>query len=247
MKNILPAIEKLFGVYRWHPKIALRYLPIVDEIKKQKLPNTSIIEFGSAGLGIAPYIKKRVVGLDVTFSPPFIDTLIPVQASALAVPFADNSFSVAISLDMLEHIIPKDREQAISEMVRVAKNLVCIGVPIGKLSEAQDEALKKAYQKKHQQTFAYLEEQVEYGLPTIENITQALTTAAQKQHKRIQIAIQPNINLRLRWFLMQGWMSKNILANIIFRKVMLLFIPLFRQINQEPVYRQLFIVTIKPL
>ena len=45
----------------------MRYLPVIDLIKKYKLKNNNILEIGSGDLGITPYLKKKVVGLDIFF------------------------------------------------------------------------------------------------------------------------------------------------------------------------------------
>lgn len=243
MKKLLHYVEKLLGIYRVHPKIALRYLPLVSEINKLSYP-ASILEVGSGGIGIAPYIKKSVVGVDLVFPKPVHEKLIPVSANALDLPFVANSFDVVLSTDMLEHIDPQNRSIAISEMLRVAKKLVLIGVPTGYLAHMQDEALKEIYVKKHGKGFNFLEEQTEYGLPTKEVMQTMIEDGAKALHKKISLRYYGNINLRLRFFLMQGWISKNLLINIFFRKLLLFFIPLMMRMNQEPTYRTIFTVKI---
>ncbi len=244
MKKLLHTIEKFLGIYHWHPKIALRYLPVISVLKQTVSPTNEVLEVGSGGLGIAPYLKSRVIGLDLTFPPPLDKHLLPVKASALDIPFTNNSFPAVISLDMLEHIPPDGRKSAIYEMIRVAKTLVCIGVPCGSLAQAQDEALAILYKKSHAHNFHFLAEQVEYGLPSKEWLAGAIVEQAHLLNKKIEMTSQGNINLQLRMFLMKGWISQNIIVNIFFRKVLLLAIPLLRLLNQEPTYRQLFFVKI---
>lgn len=53
-----------------HPEAALRYLPIVDLLKKERLENSKILEIGSGSYGITPYLKKEVVGIDMSFDEP---------------------------------------------------------------------------------------------------------------------------------------------------------------------------------
>ena len=203
-----------------------------------------MLEVGSNGLGIAPYLKQRIVGLDLKFAPPFHPDLIAVYGSATAIPFADKSFDAVISLDMLEHIEPSKRKQVIQEMLRVAKSQVCIGVPCGALAHEQDEYLRRVYKNKYNRDFTYLEEQVEYGVPEKRDVLDYIQQAAEALKRRIHISVCGNINLKLRLFLMQGWISENVFTNFIFRKLMLLGIPLLRRLNRTPVYRQLFMVTI---
>lgn len=244
MKNIWQQIEKLLGIYRWHPKISLRYLPVVQQLRQLSIDH-DVLEVGSNGLGIAPYLKKRVVGVDISFSPPFHRLLIPIKADAAMLPFADESFAAVISLDMLEHIPPANRKRVIAEMMRVGRTMVCVGVPTGGLSHEQDEMLRKEFKHTHGKEFLYLEEQVEYGLPINEEIMDYMHAAAISLGKKITIHTQGNINMQLRKWLMKGWMSDNLVINVFYRKVLLLGIPFMLRMNQEPTYRQLYFVTIR--
>lgn len=211
----------------------------------KKFPqSSSILEVGSAGLGIVPYLKRSVVGVDLTFPQPIHEDLIPVKADALELPFSDNAFDIVISTDMLEHIKAEDRRKAIGEMMRVARKLVCIGVPTGKLAHQQDEQLRRLYSKKHNTAYNFLEEQVEYGVPMRNEIEEYIIQSAKHFNKKMNLTSQGNINLSLRKFLMYGWISDNLLINIFFRKVLLLAIPLMKSMNQEPTYRTIFTATI---
>lgn len=244
MKKLLHIIEKVFGVYRWHPKIALRYLPIVEQIQSNDSIQ-SILEVGSGGLGIVPYLRRQVVGVDLTFAPPIHKQLVAVYGSATEIPFAHSSFDVVISVDMLEHMDEKMRIQAIDEMLRVGKLLICIGVPCGELAARQDVFLAKKYAILNHKEFGYLNEHLTYGLPTRNWILETIGRLAHKQGKKIMIFDEGNINMTLRKWLMIGWLSKNMLINLFFRKILLLFVPVLRLWNQEPTYRRLFFITIQ--
>src|SRR3989344_5294616 len=65
-------LKKISDKYLWgqHPEAALRYSPVVKEIRNRGLSSSKIIEIGSGSLGITPYFKKRIVGLDIDFSGP---------------------------------------------------------------------------------------------------------------------------------------------------------------------------------
>lgn len=243
--DLLAQIASFFIFYRWHPEVALRYLPIVDSIKK--LPgNPSILDVGSGGLGIAPYIKRPVTGLDIKFYRPFHPDLIQVKGSAMEIPFPDNSFDVVVSTDTLEHLSAGNRSKAVEEIMRVAKKLFFIGVPAGKKAQEQDEKLDLEYEKIHHKHYHFLEEQIGFGLPSLEEILKEIKNASRKTNKKVEINIIGNESLRVREFLMRGWMSKNPLSTLFYRKLLLFFIPILRKKNEEPVYRKIFEVTIIP-
>ncbi len=242
MKNLLHIVEEFFGVYRWHPKIALRYLPIVDEIRKRKIVNPTILEIGSGPLGIAPYIKQEVIGLDIDFTGPSITYLKKKEGSALQVPFPNSSFDFVVMMDVLEHIAPKDRQRAIIEGLRVARQELVIGVPCGQKSAQQDKQLADIYEKIHKKPFHFCCEHITFGLPSEDDIKQKIDAAAKKIHCSYSLIVMGNINLTVRQFLMYGWMTKNVLIDVFFRKILLIFIPLLRHLNHKPTYRRLFFV-----
>jgi len=246
--------------YRWHPQIAMRYLPVVEVIGNLKRSDLgvrqgrtlSVLEVGSGGLGIGPYLKMPVTGVDKEFESPFHPLLKRVKGDAVDLKFSDNSFDVVISMDMLEHLPKQKRQAAVNEMIRVAKNLVVIGVPCGKEAEEHDRKMKtrlprpvKDGARNDDISFRFLDEQVEYGLPEEIDILHYIKAAAKELRKEIKVEIKGNMNLKLREFLMRGWMSKNILVNILFRKMFLLLIPVFRLLDKEPYYRKIFFIEIE--
>lgn len=231
--------------WRWHPKIALRYLPIVDEINSLRSGDYTVLEIGSGSLGIAPYLNHQVTGIDVDFSGPSFPLLKPIKGDAKKLPFKNNSFDFIVCVDVLEHINPIEREKVIAETFRVAKRAVFIGVPCGKVAEQQDEALHKEYKKRFSKDYSFLKEQIDYGLPDKTSMIELINNAAKKLNRSIRLTTYGNLNISVRKFLMYGWMTKNIVVDILFRKVFLLLIPILRLCNWEPTYRTFFFVYFK--
>ena len=237
-------MKGLFFWQGWHPEVALRYLPVVDEIKKIKTSPT-IMDIGSGGLGIAPYYGKKVTGVDIRFRPPYHPKLERIRASALKLPFADKVYDVVTAVDAFEHLEPGDRAKAIKEMLRTAKKMVVIAVPCGESAHIQDKKLSSLYRRKYGKKYHFFEEQIRYGLPEEKDFKDVINDAADQLKLKISMKILDNENLKLREFLMKGWMSKNILLEIIFRKILLFAIPVFKLMNHPPVYRKIFVVNIK--
>lgn len=232
-------------LWRWHPKVALRYLPITKRIRNLHLENKPILEIGSGSLGITPYLGKRVTGLDVNFSGPTSELLTCVYGSAVNIPFSNNTFDTVLLVDVLEHIPPKNRKKAIFEAVRVVKKFLIIAVPEGKLSENEDRELSEYYKSVFHKEFPFYKEHLAFGLPKKEKIVNIINLACKSYSKRATIEIEGNVNIKLHNFLMKGWMTKNTFIDLIFRKLMLLFIPVFSRLNVEPVYRKIFYITFK--
>lgn len=226
---------------RWHPELALRYLPMVGELRKSSVH--TIVEVGSGGLGIAPYLKQPVLGIDLNFAPPFSSYLLPILGDARQLPLKDHSTDAVISSDMLEHISPEDRQMSIAELFRVAKKLIIIGVPLGQGAHRQDAALDDLYFKAHGHRHHFLAEQTDYGVPELKDMTGYIKAAAKKFGTEYSLTVLPNLNLSLRLWMMRGWISKTPLTNIFFRKVLLLALPLLSLIgHREPTYRQIFVI-----
>lgn len=241
--NFIAKLSGLGFFYRWHPEVALRYLPIVDKISSLK-KSVTIADIGSGGLGMAPYIKKKIIGVDIDFLPPYHPRLERIKGSALKLPFKKNAFNIVVSVDMLEHLHEAQRNEAIEEMLRIAEDFLFIAVPSGKKAYQQDVILDKEFKDKYGKSYGFLDEQVHLGLPEEDDIISAMEKAAALLKKEITIEVQDNENLNLRAFLMKGWLSHNFFVQFTFRKLMLFCIPLFRLFNQKPSYRKIFFVEI---
>ena len=170
MKKIfLDNLKGLIFWQGWHPEVALRYLPIISAIRKLG-GHPQVLDIGSCGLGIAPYIGYKVTGCDIKFRPPFHHHLDRIKAPAEKLPFADSVFDALVSADTLEHLNKNSRQKAIFQMLRVAKKMVCIAVPCGNLAYRQDKELNKYYRKKFNKKYQFFEEQLKLGLPQKEEI-----------------------------------------------------------------------------
>lgn len=242
--EFLARLTGFWFFYRWHPEVALRYLPIVSEINNSG-SQMSILEVGSGGLGIAPYLGRKITGLDYKFYPPYHRLLKKVKGDVKEIPFENHTFDIVISVDMLEHLKSSDRFKALSEMFRVAREKVILAVPCGRQAYNQDKELDSFYKKKFGKSYTFLQEQLDYGLPEGNMLENLIIKIARKTKKNINLSIYPNENLTLRKFLMTGWISRNFVSNIIFRKLFLILIPIFRLINQKPCYRQIFMIDFK--
>ena len=228
----------------WHPEVALRYLPIVEEIKKSGIKNPSVLEVGSGSLGIAPYLDLQVTGIDINFSGPQFPLLRQVKGETTSLPFPDNSFDFVILVDVLEHLSSNNRPKAISETLRCAQKKVFIATPSGEKAFNQDKNLSNYYIKVFGKVFSYFSDHFKYGLPEKNWVSDKIKIEARNLGKKVEITTFGNENLALREFLMWGWITKNPIVDIIFQKVFLLFIPIFKHMNQKPTYRQIFFVKI---
>ena len=241
-------IKQIFDRYFWrqHPEAALRYMPVVKEIKKAKLQSAKILEIGSGSLGIVPYLKKDIDGIDVDFNGPQTKHLNKIKGVATDLPFRKNSYDVSISVDVLEHIKPQDREEAIYEMLKVTKKLAVIVTPCGEHSENQDIELQKRWNRIFKEKNQFLEEHVKYGLPKNEDVFVYIDRSLRKLQKVAKTRSYPNLNINIRKILMTTWITKNQLLYYLYLKGFLLLTPVLKYCNFGKTYRRVFVVEFSP-
>ena len=241
-------IKIFFNKFYWrqHPEAALRYYPVVQAIKKLNLSDSKILEIGPGSLGIIPYIKREIDGVDIDFSGPQTKMLNKIKGRANSLPFGKNSYDVAISVDVLEHLNKEERQGAIFEVLRVAKRLAVIVVPVGALAEEQDKKLDEYFFKKFGFRNQYLKEHVSNGLPKTEEVLVSVDKALRKLNKKAKVESYSNLNLFVREILMRTWISKNRFFYYFYLKGFLLLLPLLKLLNFGNCYRRVFVIELAP-
>lgn len=239
--NTLSKIKQKF-FFRQHPETALRYLPIVDLLKKEKLLDAKILEIGSGSYGITPYLRREVTGVDTDFPEPEYPLLKQVKSTGEKLPFKDNQYEVLILSDVLEHIPANKRKSMIEESVRVASKFVIISGPFGKDSFAQDKKLANYSKKKTGQMHPFFKEHLENGLPEVEDVK----TSLDKNKKVIYIKVVGQyLSLLAREKIMKIFITNNKLQFYFYLKGLMPFIPIFRKLNSPPCYRTIILVEVK--
>lgn len=238
--NILNEIKKSF-FYRQHPDTALRYLPMVEILKKNKWENLNILEVGSGSYGIAPYLKKMITGVDLLFDEPNLPLLRQVRGSAVKLPFDDNQFDVVLLSDVLEHLPRVQRKKVMAEAVRVGTKAVIVGGPFGEEAARQDRELAQYSKEKLGRMHKFFIDHLKFGLPEIGDIKRYLKNNSKV--KKIQVQGY-YLNLNVRNWIMEFFISENKLSYYFYLKGLMFLIPVIRHLNQKPCYRALILVTL---
>jgi hypothetical protein len=90
-----------------------------------------------------------------------------LASEGTALPFPDSAFEAVVSLDVLEHIPPENRERFLAELERVARNWVVVAAPFHSAeAERAEQLLSSGVMRGH----GFLEEHRELGLPDAEAV-----------------------------------------------------------------------------
>ncbi len=102
-----------------------------------------------------------------------------VQGDAVHLPFADKSFDLVISSDMLEHLPVEDRLTAFREMFRVSRRHVILAAPFNSIyNQKAEEYINTQFRDHTGQDHPFLIEHIQNGLPELEELEQDLAEKA---------------------------------------------------------------------
>jgi len=223
----------------WYGSHAARYLPVVRFLKKFDQPKKfSILEVGSADRGIAQFLDRTVVTADLAFD---LENLrragkrnIPIKSRIEHLPFKSHSFDIVLTMDLFEHLNRTQRESGFIELLRVASNLIIIGVPCGGKAAKWESFLDRYHRKRFGNPNKWLVEHRENVLPEstdLFNLFQRFIPAS-------EIAVLGNVPL-IFWFLLEA-MEITFPRNYFRRLTTGWGVRLISRINSKNSYRQIF-------
>jgi SAM-dependent methyltransferase len=139
-------------------------------------PTGSILEVGCGSQGLAAFCCRQVIGCDVDFSDythaarPLHALLLPVQGSAIALPFRDASVDYVVCMDVLEHVPAQLRSSVVAECIRVGRNTILFAFPSGGWAVAADERVFQFLRRSNLQVPLWLQEHRRHGLPSVTDV-----------------------------------------------------------------------------
>lgn len=150
----------------------VRFEPVLELIAQAAPCGGSVLDIGSGSQGITHLLGDgfQTTSLDADFTDYGAATgdargTNRVTGDVRALPFGDRAFTVAVAIDLLEHVPTGDRAQAVAEICRVAERLAVIAVPSGAEALAADQRLAEALRAKRRYVPPWLVEHLEHGFP----------------------------------------------------------------------------------
>ena len=165
---------------------------------------TTILDAGCGDYGLSAFVDaKSVVGVDVIPTDAKVDGFTFIHGSIISLPFVERSFSIAASVDVLEHLPQTIRGEAIRQLVKVAAETIIITFPCGKQAREIDEAFNKELTDSDQPIPDWVSEHLANQYPDADAVVGEIEAEAAKQGRKVRTKIFYSENLAvakyLRW------------------------------------------------
>ncbi len=180
-----------------------RSVDVARVLKPLLTEGATLLDAGCGEYGLAEFVSAPTVGVDILPDGGIADGYTYVRGSILSLPFADRSFTVAASVDVLEHLPEDLRPAAVEQVVAVADRAVVIAFPTGKQARQADEVFRERLDKRGEMLPDWLDEHLRQPYPETDAIVEAINKAAAAGGRIAQISIYPSEHLSiaklLRW------------------------------------------------
>lgn len=149
-------LRTLAGIPIFFPPDVFERHALVSKILKQE---DSVLDVGGELGNLRKFTNAKVTVADLDKG--------DIQFDGRHLPVEDNSYGVVTAIDVLEHVLDKDRKSFLFELWRVAKERFVLSFPFG--SEAHIKAEKEELEglEARGKDVPYLKEHVQRGLPTV--------------------------------------------------------------------------------
>jgi len=145
---------------------ALRYERVLRWIAANGVER--VLEVGSGASGLASWWPGPVTGVDLRFDGTPPPNLTTVEGSVFALPFPDRSHDAVVCTDVMEHLPPARRAEALAELLRVASRVAWVSFPCGPDAAAADRRIAQIAGRLGREAPGWLLDHQEHGLPTLE-------------------------------------------------------------------------------
>jgi len=148
----------------------------------------ALLDVGCGHAGVALLLPQyRITGLDIAAPTEPLPNVTFIQTSSTKLPFADRSFPVVSSIDMLECLALDARAEALWEMVRVAERALVVLCPCGPAARCCDEELREKLKANGTAEPKWLPEHLAQRHPAEAELREKITQAASAGGRKAEI------------------------------------------------------------
>ncbi|MGH8934265.1 MAG: class I SAM-dependent methyltransferase [Egibacteraceae bacterium] len=150
---------------------------VVDAVRSSS--PAAVLDVGGGPGSLATFLGgDRVVASDLTVSRWHEPAPSLVMADGAALPFPDRAFDVVVTLDTLEHVVPKKRSTVLRELMRTSRGWVLAVCPCATAGVAEADAALLSYVRtvfgEEFPTVTTLQEHLAFGLPDASQVEAVL-------------------------------------------------------------------------
>lgn len=219
-----------------------RNLDVARVLRPLLLNGQTLLDAGCGEYGLADFVgAANVIGMDINYPTHQGKNQAFVQASITSLPFANQSFEVVASVDVLEHLPLEARDKAIAELVRVAQSAVVLAFPCGQQAQETDQDFREKLVKLNKAQPDWLVEHLQNPYPSVESVLSKIKEEARKYHCKTDVIVSYSEHIKvsqvIRWAAAQSgilFVGLNLLAG--------LFTSLIPQPSGDSSYRAIVVV-----
>jgi SAM-dependent methyltransferase len=157
---------------------------------------TTVLDAGCGEYGLSAFVAaKSVVGVDILPTDVKVDGFTFIHGSIITLPFSERSFSIAASVDVLEHLPSDLRPEAIKQLIRVAKETIIITFPSGNDAREIDEAFNNRLVSSNQAVPDWLSEHLENPYPDAAEVAEMIRKEANEARRKVKVTIHHSESL----------------------------------------------------
>ncbi|HEX8652187.1 MAG TPA: class I SAM-dependent methyltransferase [Pyrinomonadaceae bacterium] len=196
------AIHELLFKFGWDPR--RRNLDVAHALQPILSQGQALLDAGCGEYGLAHFIgSAKVIDTDINRPTHLGKSQIFFRASVTSLPFANLSFPVVASVDVLEHLPLDVRDEAVAELVRVARTAMVIAFPCGQRARQVDEDFQRRLVKLDKAQPDWLVEHLQNPYPSVESVLSKIQAESMKYHRhsimKIFYSEQIRVTQMLRW------------------------------------------------
>ncbi|MBK8465488.1 MAG: class I SAM-dependent methyltransferase [Chloracidobacterium sp.] len=177
-------------LYKWEWGTRCRNVDISLVLAPYINSETTFLDAGCGEYGLSGFVpSKSIVGVDVLPTDVRIDGFSFVRGSIISLPFSERAFSVAASVDVLEHLPESIRADAVRQLVRIADKVILIAFPSGEASREMDEEFNQELADTDQPIPDWLAEHLENPYPDTDAVVREMQSEARRIGRKIKTTV----------------------------------------------------------